>query len=171
MKKITFKTLAFALLALTLISCGSSRKSSVGAYGSPSLKQTLLDELTFKIDYFSEDPTYGYAQENPIMVGGAKEGNGPLNERRFLNALTGPNGEEVNYSRDGSCCHFATKNSPFGDAGLLDIYSITYSGLKEPIKLYINMYDSDTLKVPVGFKLKYQKDVKPFVAQSLISPH
>ncbi|WP_255345422.1 hypothetical protein [Pontibacter sp. BAB1700] len=38
--------------------------------------------------------------------------------------------------------------------GLLDKYSITYEGLAEPIILYINMYDSDKLKVPVGFTLK-----------------
>lgn len=164
MKKPAFQTIVFTILVIVLTSCGSSRKTSVGEFGSPTIKQTLLDEYTFRIDFYSEDPSYGYTQENPIMVGGAKDGNGPLNERRFLNALTGPNGEEVSYSRDGSCCHFKTKNSPFGDVGLLDVYSVTYKGLESPIKLYINMYDSDVLKVPVGFKLKYQKNVKPFVA-------
>jgi hypothetical protein len=151
-------------LGIVLISCNATKKSSTISYGNPNVKQALIDEYTFKIEYFSNDPTYGYTQENPIMVGGALTSEGPLNERRFLNALTGPNGEELTYRRLGSCCIFSTKNSTFQNSGLLDMYSITYSGLKEPITLYINMYDSDILKVPINFNLKYKKDVKPFVA-------
>ena len=49
---------------------------------------------------------------------------------------------------------FTTKNGSFGGSGMLDMYSINYPGLDKDITLYINMYDSDTLKVPVGFKLK-----------------
>ena len=67
--------------------------------------------------------------------------------------MTGPSGEEIKYYRIGSCCPFRTKNSEWG--GMLDMYNITYQGLEKDIVLYINMYDSDTLKVPVGFKLKY----------------
>lgn len=122
-------------------------------YGSPNVEQVLLDHNTFKIIETSNDPTYGYTEANPIMVG--KAGNsGPLNERRFLNALTGPNGETVKYSRIGSCCHFKTKNGLLDDVGLLDKYSVTYEEAEKEIILYINMYDSDVLKIPVGFKKK-----------------
>lgn len=121
-------------------------------YGSPNLKQELIDDHTFKIELYSSDKTYGYTEKNPIMVGGNNEG--PKNERRFLNALTGPNGEEIEYLRIGSCCNFRTRNSSFGGGGLLDMYNINYEGLKDDLVLYINMYDSDTLKVPVGLELK-----------------
>jgi hypothetical protein len=84
------------------------------------------------------------------MVGGISEG--PKNERRFLNALAGPNGEKISYNRLGSCCPFNTKNSPFG--GMLDKYEITYPGLEKSLIIYINMYDSKELVVPVGLKLK-----------------
>lgn len=150
-----------ALCVLTIPACKSSKTGSskitkadgLYNYGSPEVEQKLLDDDTFIITAVSKDPTYGYTEGNPIMVGKAG-GSGPLNERRFLNALTGPNGEPVKYSRIGSCCHFITKNGLFDNAGLLDKYSVTYEGLEKEIVLYINMYDSDVLKIPVGFKKK-----------------
>lgn len=148
MKQTTFLLLAMA----TLMACSTTQKTAGGTYGSPKVKQELYDEYTFKITQFSLDSTYGYTQANPINVGGTQSG--PLNERRFLNALVGPNGQTIEYSRQGSCCHFKTKNSE-GGIGLLDIYNINYKGLSKSITLYINMYDSDTLKVPVGFMLKH----------------
>jgi len=119
-------------------------------YGSPRVQQELLDEHTFLIREYATDKSYGYVEQNPIMVGGGS----PRNQRRFLNALTGPGGEQISYQRRGSCCFFRTQNGIFGDTGLLDVYVITYAGLGAPIILYINMYDSDVLKVPVGFRLK-----------------
>ena len=122
-------------------------------YGSPKVKQELVSEDVFLIKEYATDKKYGYTQKKPIMVGGGTE-EGPKNERRFLNALAVPKGEEISYRRLGSCCHFYTKNSLFENTGLLDMYEITYEGLEKPIILYINMYDSDILKVPVGFTLK-----------------
>ena len=138
-------------LLLLFVSCGSSNKS--GTYGSPNIQQTLLDQNTFKVDKYSSDLTYGYSEENPIMVG-SKGNAGPLNERRFLNALTGPNGEAITYKRLGSCCAFKIKNGLMGDMGLLDMYEVAHKGLEKPVILYINMYDSDELKIPVGFLKK-----------------
>jgi hypothetical protein len=112
----------------------------------------------FFIKEFSNDSTYGYTENNPIMVGGAGA-EGVLNEKRFLNALTGPLGFPVIYKRLNSCCHFYTENGNIGNdgigRGMLDVYEVMHDGLNAPVILYINMYDSDVLKVPVGgFKLK-----------------
>jgi hypothetical protein len=147
---------SLAILSLTLLflfSCSSSKRSagSGAGYGSPGVKQELVDYNTFKISLYSQDESYGYTERNPVMVGGTSEG--PQNQRRFLNALSGPNGEKIEYYRIGSCCPFETKNSAWG-GGMLDKYSINYEGLKKSIIIYINMYDSDTLRVPVGLKLR-----------------
>jgi len=140
-------------MILLLVACKSVGKvGSKVDYGSPRVNQELVNDQMFLIKEYATDKTYGYTEKNPIMVGNGNEG--PKNERRFLNALAGPEGEQINYQRKGSCCHFYTQNGTFGDTGLLDMYEITYEGLKTPITLYINMYDSDTLKVPVGFTLK-----------------
>jgi len=132
----------------------SGCKSTKDVSGNYNVQHALQDYETFKIEQYSDDPSYGYSEGNPVKVGGISNNQGPLNERRFLNALMGPNGEPITYSRIGSCCKFKTKNGLLDNAGFLDKYEIAYKGLKEPIILYINMYDSDRLRIPVGFKKK-----------------
>lgn len=143
------------LFLLALTACKSSKEIVLKKSNSINITLELLDHYTFKIKYYSQDKSYGYTPGNPVKVGGVRDG--PLNERRFLNALTGPNGERVNYSRVGSCCGFDTPNSPWG--GLLDIYSVTYKGLDSTVNIYINMYDADTLRVPVGFRFILDKKI------------
>lgn len=139
------------MIFLFLLSCTSTKQTKGVDYGSPKVKLELLNDNQFKITKYSQDSTYGYTEKNPIMVGGGAS-DGPKNERRFLNALSGPNGERIEYHRIGSCCPFNTKNGPWG--GLLDMYNVKYPGLDSSLVIYINMYDSDILKVPVGLKLK-----------------
>jgi len=127
-------------------------------YGSPNVKQKLVNQDMFLITEFSADSTYGYTADNPIMVGGGGK-DGVQNEKRYLNALAGPLGLPVIYKRLNSCCMFYTKNgNDLGDGkprGLLDVYEVIHDSMEEPVILYINMYDSDVLKVPVGgFTLK-----------------
>ncbi len=143
----------FSLSVLFLSACSTSKKFTRNDFGSPNLKQELLDYFTFKIDVHSEDENYGYTPNDPVMVGGGSI-EGPKNQRRFLNALAGPNGEKVEYHRIGSCCQFGTTNSEFG-GGMLDMYNVTIEGTEKSVTLFINMYDSDTLRVPVGFSLRY----------------
>lgn len=142
-----YKSLLLPFFASLLLSACSSSKKAV----RPA--QVIHDGNHFELTAISDDPTYGYKQENPVKVGGAREQSGPANERRFLNALTGPNGETISYHRKGSCCPFKTPNG-FAGGGLLDIYEVTYEGLKKPIVIYINMYDAGELKAPQGFKFK-----------------
>lgn len=89
----------------------------------------------------SEDPTYGYSEDNPVQVGGDWL-EGPSQERAFLDNLRGPNGEMISYERVGSV-----------DVGytMLDLYQVTYTGLSSPIILYIDMYNISSLYAPVGF--------------------
>jgi TPR repeat protein len=112
--------------------------------------QQTIENLSL-IPIFSTDASYGYSEENPINVGGLQVG--AMQQQMFLSALAGPNGEEISFQRIGSCCSFPTPNG-FNGTGALDKYEITYAGLSTPIVLYLNLYDSDVLKVPVGFTLK-----------------
>lgn len=120
-----------------------------------NLKTNLKNNQTFEITEISTDPTYGLSEKNPIQVGGVDTQEGPLNERRFLNALAGPKGEEISYHRAGSCCPIKSENDPFG-AGrvLLDNYRVTWKGSKDTVSIYINMYDYRRLKAPVGFTIR-----------------
>ena len=61
-------------------------------------------------DNILTDKTYGYTEKNPIKVGGGE--NGPANERKYLNSLTGPNGEKVSYTEMEVVAHFRQKTVP-----------------------------------------------------------
>ena len=103
-----------------------------------------------KLSGVSTDPTYGFTKANPIKVGGAPDRTGSRNEQMYLHALRGPEGQPIRFERTGSCCQFETPNG-IGGGGMLDIYEVAYEGLKRPLELYINMYDHEAPKAPVGF--------------------
>lgn len=134
----------FGVLGL-ILSCSTTQDVTV----------VLKDDRTFELTEISTDPTYGFSEKNPVQVGGVDKMEGPLNEIRYLNALAGPNGEEVYYYRSGSCCPIKSKSDPFG-AGvvMLDNYRVTWEGAKDTVSIFINMYDYGELKAPVGFTIK-----------------
>ncbi|GAB5417964.1 MAG: hypothetical protein Crog4KO_14170 [Crocinitomicaceae bacterium] len=125
------------------------------ATGCASLKSNkeLPGSGTIDVKKEAKSEKYGYSQSEPINVGGVSDGNGPGMERKFLNQLAGPNGEEITYDRVSSCCAFDTPHGLLGQ-GLLDVYEVTWEGLTAPKKLYINMYDYEEPMIPVGFTRK-----------------
>jgi hypothetical protein len=139
------------IIMFVLSSCAGSKSSTSGQ--STGSRAKLFDDNTFVITKISKDPKYGFTPEKAVMVGGVKDSEGPLNERRFLNALAGPNGEEVSYFRLESCCPVKSENG-FGGYGMLDNYRVSWTGAKDTVSIYINMYDFGELKAPVGFSLK-----------------
>ena len=132
---------------------GSSASEDKGEGDTRTKEVKMIDNYTYRITEYSADETYGYTQNNPVKVGGANESSGPLNERRFLNGLTGPNGERLEYFRQGSCCGFKSPNGLMG-VGMLDKYRVYYKGSKDTVTIFINMYDKGDLFVPAGFKAR-----------------
>lgn len=100
----------------------------------------------FDVFEYSENQKYGIDGEYPVKVGEKSA----ETQRRYLSTLAGPNGEELEFYRVGSCCAYKSENSAFGKA-LVDIYSVTYEGLKKPIYIYISFYDKEKLYIPQGF--------------------
>ena len=138
--------IGLALLLFGLFACSSSKNVA------KSQKHTLLDEHTFKITELSTDPDYGFSPKKPVEVG--SEGSGPKNELRYLNALSGPNGEVLSYFRKGSCCPIKSDQALIGNHVLIDNYRLTWEGSGDTVSIYINMYDSGELKAPKGFGIK-----------------
>ncbi|OON69474.1 hypothetical protein [Hymenobacter sp. CRA2] len=60
--------------------------------------------MPFTLTETSTDADYGYTDYKPVCVGGVKDNACVRNEQRFLNALRGPEGQEISYRRLGSCC-------------------------------------------------------------------
>jgi hypothetical protein len=145
------KLQAFLLIAL-VCSCSASRGTITS---EEQITTPLRDDQTFLLTSVSSDKSYGYSASNPIEVGGVDKSQGPLNERRFLNALAGPMGETVSYFRAGSCCPIKSNADPYGFGSvMLDNYRVTWEGSSDTVSIYINMYDYGKLEAPVGFTIK-----------------
>jgi hypothetical protein len=135
-----------SIIVLVLFcSCGSSKTKVLATSTNPMTKSSDHTPF-FDINEFAEDPEYGLIGEKPVKVGDKSV----ENQRRYLASLAGPNGEELTFHRLGSCCPYKSDNGFLGSA-MVDIYEITYNGLKEPIRVYISFYDSETLYIPKGF--------------------
>lgn len=143
-----------SFIALLLIACSCvSTQSTLKNIDDNAPTPVLLNNNTFEIKEFSKDKRYGYEKDYPINIFFGGTSNETNNEYRFLNALAGPNGEKVNYKKLESCCPFPSKRSEMG-AGLLSVYELRWKGQRNPITLYLNIYEKGVLMIPVGFTLK-----------------
>ncbi|SHG58852.1 hypothetical protein SAMN05443549_10537 [Flavobacterium fluvii] len=148
MKKIA-SFIALLLIATSCVSTKSTLKNVDDNAPTPQLKNNI-----FVITEYSKDKKYGYNKDYPINIFyGNTTKNEIINQQRFLNALAGPNGEKITYTKLESCCPFPTKRSDMG-AGLLEVYELKWEGQKTPVTLYLNIYEKGLLKVPVGLSLK-----------------
>ena len=113
----------------------------------------LSENNTFILTEYSKDRKYGYDADYPanVFYVNAKDEN--LNAQRYLNALAGPNGEIITFTKIESCCPFPTKRTEIG-AGLLDVYELKWEGQDKPINLYVNIYERGYLLVPIGLSIK-----------------
>jgi hypothetical protein len=148
MKKIT----SLLALLLVLTSCVST-KSTIKNIDNNAPNLQLANNNTFVISEFSTDKKYGYNQDYPINIFFESTRNPTINQQRFLNALAGPKGEKISYTKLESCCPFPTTRSEMG-AGLLDVYELKWEGQKSPVILYLNIYEKGVLMVPFGLSLK-----------------
>jgi hypothetical protein len=143
------KTVLFISFLFFFASCISTKSTIKNIDDNAPLPQ-LSKNNTFIITEYSKDTKYGYDKDYPINVFYYNTRNETINQERFLNALAGPKGEKISFSKLESCCPFPTKRSEMG-AGLLDVYEVKWEGLKKPVILYMNIYEKGALKVPIGF--------------------
>lgn len=145
------KIVLFSCLLL-LVSCISTKSTLQNVDNNAPVPQ-LSKNNTFVISEFSKDKKYGYDKDYPINMFYKGTKDDRINQQRFLNALAGPNGEAITFTKLESCCPFPSKNTDMG-AGFLDVYEIKWEGQKKPVLLYLNIYERGHLMVPIGFSLK-----------------
>lgn len=139
-------------LVFSLTSCIST-KSTLKNVDDAAPYLVTNKQNAFVIKEYAADAKYGYDRDYPINIFYKNTTNDSINQQRFFNALTGPNGEKLFYEKVGVCCPFPSKNSASG-AALLDIYEVKWVGQKAPITLYLNIYEKSPIMVPKGFALK-----------------
>ena len=116
--------------------------------GSPVF-ELLLASLTFFIPQvlspceIAVEPAYGYSMDLPIRTGNEHLYDGLERQQAYLDVLRGPQGEALSYTRTGSTVNKA------GD--ILDVYEVRVSGQSEPVSLYLDMYQLESLKAPQSF--------------------
>lgn len=146
------KSILFIALLMLSASCVST-KSTLKNVDDNAPNLVLSKDNTFVITAYSNDRKYGYDADYPVNLFYRNTTNETINQERFLNALAGPKGEKITYTKLESCCPFPTKRTDLG-AGFLDVYELKWDGQKKPIKLYLNIFEKGILMVPVGLSLK-----------------
>ena len=142
----------FIPFLLLFTSCISTRSTLMNVDNNAP-NPRLENNNTFVITEYSKDKRYGYEKEYPINIFYSNTKNETINQQRYLNALAGPKGEKITYTKLESCCPFPTKRSEMG-GGFLDVYELQWDGQRSPIILYLNIYEKGVLMVPVGLTLK-----------------
>ena len=113
----------------------------------------LTADNRFVLTQIATDLKYGFDKDYPVNVFFRNSNDEELNCKRYLNSLSGPNGEVIAYTKTGICCPFPSKNINTG-GGFLAVYSISYEGQKTPLVLYLNIYEKGLLLAPMGFTIK-----------------
>lgn len=145
------KKIFLLLAAVSLAGCVSTKSTLKNVDdNAPNLQ---LKDNAFVIDQVSTDPKYGYDPDYPINLFYLNTRSEDKNPKRFFEALAGPNGEKLFYSRVDTCCPFPSDKTEMG-AGLLDVYEVRWVGIKRPVRLYINIYSKGVLMAPMGFTIK-----------------
>lgn len=147
------KKIALLIVLVIFASSCVSTKSTLKNVDDNAPDLILKKDNTFAITQFAKDKKYGYDPDYPVNIFFQNTNSETLNETRFLNALAGPNGEKITYTRLETCCPFPTKRSNMG-AGFLNVYELKWEGQKKPVKLYLNIYEKGILMVPMGLRLK-----------------
>ena len=98
----------------------------------------------------------GYNKNFPIKVGSAVNG-GPQNQRTYLRQLVDTKGRDLKFMRLGSCCSYASEESPLGMA-TIDVYRIYFFEHDLPLDsttLFITFYEYERPTTPPkGFTFK-----------------
>ncbi|GGA88468.1 2-dehydro-3-deoxyphosphooctonate aldolase [Flavobacterium palustre] len=147
------KKIIVSLILLFLSSSCISTKSTLKNVDDNAPLLRLAKDNTFIITEYSKNKKYGYDKDYPINIFYYNTYNEQLNEERFLNALAGPKGEKISFTKLETCCPFPTKRSAMG-AGFLNVYEIRWEGQKKPVVLYLNIYEKGVLMCPTGLSIR-----------------
>lgn len=147
----TFQLLILVLFTAFFTSCGSV-KSTLQNVDNNAIKPPVRNNQ-FIINEYASDGKYGYDKDYPINLGFENEKYSPKNIVYFFNALEGPKGEKITYTKIDNCCPFPTNKSVMG-AGTLEVYVITMEGNDTKLNLYLNIYEKGKVLCPKGLKIK-----------------
>jgi len=141
------------LASFAILSSCISTKNTIQNIDQTAAYPEIYENQFIIIEY-ATDMKYGYSQYYPVNVGfSVYENSNNKNVERFFNGLAGPNGEKLSYKLIETCCPFPSKNNKMG-AGTLDLYEVSFEGISETKKIYIDTYERGKVMCPKGFTTK-----------------
>ncbi len=115
----------------------------------------------------SDESTYGYTPENPIMIRNHTLDKSIGSSNYYINCLRNSDGKKlqlvdqkiiVNPKYDSSLeymdSHYTGEALSYGNGPTLDLYRLINEGQSDTINIYINTYVESEVKVPKGLKFK-----------------
>lgn len=103
----------------------------------------------------TDDPLYGVVPEKPILIGGYLEGRGGTWTAQYFSSILGPNGEQTEFERVGTCCAFSLTDQRLLDigrkAGLLDVYQLVIPSTGVSTKVYVSIYEEGDVFILKGY--------------------
>ena len=106
-----------------------------------------MPEVEFDIKGPAKSKKYGYSEKDPIRMGG---GTSAGHHFQFVWHLRGPNGEQLETVRIGSCGQYNNPDPTLTkyDKGVLTCFSVNCAAFKEPKILYFDKYRTGDLYIP-----------------------
>ncbi|MBN9284200.1 MULTISPECIES: 2-dehydro-3-deoxyphosphooctonate aldolase [Flavobacterium] len=146
------KKIWFAIVGCTLLTSCISTKSTIKNIDDTAQRPVVRDNY-FLLTEYSDNAKYGYDEDYPVNIGFIPEAQEKTNVAFFFNGLEGPDGQKLVFEKKGTCCPFPTKHNRVG-AGMLNIYSVSWEGLKTPLLLYFNTFEKGKIMCPKGLSIK-----------------
>lgn len=145
------RILILCLFSFLFFACTSTKSTIMNI--DPNAKRPKVVNNAFEITDYATDSKYGYDADYPINLGPLFEKHEEANIKLYFNALEGPNGEKISYTKTATCCPFPSNTNNIG-AGTLSIHEVTLEGSTKKIALYFNIYEKGQVLCPKGLKIK-----------------
>lgn len=124
------------------------------------------DNIEFDIKGNAASESYGYLNEEPIKVGGGYKGGYHF---QFIAHLKGPNGEELEITRIGSCGSYKGLDKKYGNAmiteGVLTCFEINCASFKKPKMIVLDKYRDGELFIPKGLTWKKEVNFREVISK------
>jgi len=150
------------ILSLLTVACKSEKLSWTTKKKNTLESLPEVDSILI-LKGISKNPEYGYSPKHPIKLGVTSEYTSATYPEKYLQSITGPQGQAIAYERIRSCCFFKTVNrdAAYQNVGVLEVYQVTYEGLTTPKILYLNFFDEGIPLTPQGFLPKKTSTNQP----------
>jgi hypothetical protein len=132
-----------SVVALFALAAGASAQQPVRVQVQPGAPATA--DRTIRLKGQAPDPTYGYSQRNPILLGGMAERDFDKRVETYFSLLFSADAQPLKVVLNETCCQFRTSDG----VQTLQVIEAGQDG-KRPFRFYVNGFQAGPLYAPRG---------------------